>query len=448
MADIPYNGDINDPNFFINIRTYRKALTFYHADAFDECASVLHDIIKTDPPIFWKCTFLTMLCIVTEHWFRAERYRLHAEALWKLLDDNREIHKATNSVMNGLRGELNDAYRWCCEGRPDDPEADAEGVAEYWEEWGGKDPNVDFDTSAVGTDPASTMSGASENASGASMATQAGSDRTITDTYQNTGEGGTTDVLDKLLSQDPPPSKRGHVRSNSDPAPTNGVWRSIPFSQSDNKRSLDHDGAEEAETKRAKQAIPSAEVPKIDVATEGPSLNKKLPPLPADDGEEAGPKPKSAQDRWLLKQFEPLEDNVPLPPIARALSPTKSTAARSSITSTAHASTHSLVTPRPGRLHFGNASTASLATLNTPTTKRATARGKQAMATPTAAEVFSNATNAETPTTSGTTALPIRAAGETAHQRVTGGNTVKGKKKEQDTRKVKLETRDPFTPKS
>jgi hypothetical protein len=94
-----------------------------------------------------------MLCVVTEHWYRAERYRLHAEALWKLLDENRAFHNITETQMNGLRAELTDAFRWCWEGRPDDPKADAEGVEEYWKEWGGKDSKVDFDTTAVGIGP-------------------------------------------------------------------------------------------------------------------------------------------------------------------------------------------------------------------------------------------------------------------------------------------------------
>lgn len=73
MDDIPYAGDVRDPNFCNNVRAYRNALSLYNADADDECAAVLRDIIRTNPPIFWKCTFLTMLCAVTEHWYRAER---------------------------------------------------------------------------------------------------------------------------------------------------------------------------------------------------------------------------------------------------------------------------------------------------------------------------------------------------------------------------------------
>jgi hypothetical protein len=116
MADIRYHDDVHDPDFH-NIRTCRKAFNLYHADVFDECASVLREIIKTDPPIFWKCTFLTMLCVVTEHWYRAERYRLHAEALWRLLDDNRAFHHITETQMNNLRAELTDTSRWCWEGQ-------------------------------------------------------------------------------------------------------------------------------------------------------------------------------------------------------------------------------------------------------------------------------------------------------------------------------------------
>ena len=91
MAEIMYIGDGGAVTQTC-IQTYRKALNLYQADVFDECASVLREVIKTNPPIFWKCTFLTMLCVVTEHWLRAKRYRLHAEALWKLLDNNRAIH--------------------------------------------------------------------------------------------------------------------------------------------------------------------------------------------------------------------------------------------------------------------------------------------------------------------------------------------------------------------
>jgi hypothetical protein len=173
MADIQYIGD-RGPQTHHLIKTYRKALNLYKADVFDECASVCREINKTNPPIYWKCTFLIMLCVVTEHWFRAERYRLHAEALWKLLDNNQSNHHISWSSMNATRRELNHAYLWCKDGKPDDPVADAEGVEEYWEEWGGKISKEDFDTSAVSTAPP-------------------GSDTTIT-------QGGTSDVLDQLPS--------------------------------------------------------------------------------------------------------------------------------------------------------------------------------------------------------------------------------------------------------
>jgi hypothetical protein len=214
MADIPYVGDSSTPNYLTYVRTWRKVLNLYRADVFDECASVLRDIIKTDPPIYWKCSYLAMLCATTEHWYRAERYRLHAEALWKLLDQNRSAHKLSYREMAELRRDLNDAFRWCWEGRPDDPEADAEGVEEYWEEWGGKDPKEDFDISDVGVAPVDTIS---EITSGASMATLAGSNTTITQagseatatragsetTATQVGSNITTvhNVLEELLSQ-------------------------------------------------------------------------------------------------------------------------------------------------------------------------------------------------------------------------------------------------------
>lgn len=205
-----------------------------------------------------------MLCVVTEHWFRAKRYRLHAEALWKLLDNNRAIHQITWIHMNQLRSELDDAYRWCSEGRPDDPEEDAKGVEEYWEEWGGKIEREDFDTSAVGIGPAGTITGGtttgvSEDKSGASTTTQPGSDTTIT-------QSGKPDI-DSNLER-----RSQHVRSKSDPAPHLGRWHSVPFS--DNKRSLDHDGPEEAETKRAKQDHASAEPSNTNVTAQDPSLDK------------------------------------------------------------------------------------------------------------------------------------------------------------------------------
>jgi hypothetical protein len=259
MAEIMYIGDGGAVTHGC-IQTYRKALNLYQADVFDECASILRDVIKTNPPIFWKCTFLTMLCVVTEHWFRAERYRLHAEALWKLLDNNRAIHQITWIHMNQLRAELDDAYRWCSEGRPDDPEEDAKGVEEYWEEWGGKNEKEDFDTSKVGIGPAGTIT-RSENTSGTSMTTQLGSDTIIT-------QSGNPDI-DSNLER---PSQ--HVRSKSDPTLHLGSWRSVPFS--DNKRSLDHDhdGPEIAETKRAKQDFASANPSNTNVTVEGSSLDK------------------------------------------------------------------------------------------------------------------------------------------------------------------------------
>jgi hypothetical protein len=192
MADIQYIGD-RGPQTHHLIKTYRKALNLYKADVFGECASVCREIIKTNPPIYWKCTFLTMLCVVTEHWFRAERYRLHAEALWKLLDNNQSIHHISWSSMNSTRREPNHAYLWCEDGKPEELEADAVGVEEYWEEWGGKILKEDFDTSAVGIAPPGMISSVSEDISGAPIATQADSDTTIT-------RGEPTDVLDQLPS--------------------------------------------------------------------------------------------------------------------------------------------------------------------------------------------------------------------------------------------------------
>jgi hypothetical protein len=234
MAEIPYQGD-GGPQTHHLIETYRQALNLYKADVFDECASVCRETIKTNPPIYYKCTFLTMLCVVTEHWLRAERYRLHAEALWKLLDNNKSNHHISWSSMNATRRELNHAYLWCKDGKPDDPVADAEGVEEYWEEWGGKILKEDFDTSAVGIAPPGMISGVSEDISGASMATQAGSDTTII-------QGENSDVLDQPPYKILPP-RYCHIRSQSDPAPSNIRW---PFSLLDNKESLDPDNGEEA----------------------------------------------------------------------------------------------------------------------------------------------------------------------------------------------------------
>jgi hypothetical protein len=275
MADIQYSDDAHDPDFH-NIRIYRKALSLYHTDVFDKCATVLREIIKTDPPIFWKCTFLTMLCVVTEHWHRAERYRLHAEALWKLLDESRAFYRITETRMNNLRAELTDTFRWCWEGRPDDPKADAEGAEDYWEEWGGKDPEVDFDTTAVGIGPdgitVPRVSSLSEDLFGASIHSQVDSNATIT-----LGEA-------TNFGLDHSPSHTGHARSTSDPTPSYVGLRC-------NKRSLDDDDdAEEEDIKRVKQETASVEQPSqnTNIVTRGPSSDDKLHLVLDDDSGEAG----------------------------------------------------------------------------------------------------------------------------------------------------------------
>jgi hypothetical protein len=175
------------------------------------------------------------------------------------------------------------------------------------------------------------------------------------------------------------------------------------------------------------------------------------------------------------------------------MSPTKSTATKVSVTSAVHASTHSLLTPRPVRLHFGNASTASLVTpthqlrdvqplvalrsqlghrlqesfQTTQLEDTYGFRNDQSRPQHTNCETrnrswhldhgqaigcrnFSDEPNLKTPTASGTTNLPIgaagdRAAGETVHENPSGRNAMK-MKKEQDSRKVKFKARDPFTP--
>jgi hypothetical protein len=132
-------------------------------------------------------------------------------------------------------------------------------VEGYWEEWGGKDPKVDFDTIAVGIGPhgigphgigphgigphgigphgigphgigphgitAPVISSLSEALSGTSMNTRIGSDTTIT-------QSGATNVDLNL-----PQSNAGHTRSKSDPTPSHVGLTS-------NKRSLDDDEAE------------------------------------------------------------------------------------------------------------------------------------------------------------------------------------------------------------